>query len=66
MILHAVGFRISRTSCEKCGSRNIEVVWRCEEPSVVSYECKQPHCGHITKDDRAFPRVIDGMNREFP
>ncbi len=52
MIIDQVGFRISHTHCKKCGSDNIHVHWRCEEPSTVYYEWQEKNCGHVTKENQ--------------
>jgi len=48
MILDAVAMRIKHVRCPKCGSENIEIIWRCEEPGIVSYECLD--CKQVTKE----------------
>ena len=50
-LIQAVGFRIKHTHCPKCGSENIEVIWRCTEPEIVSYECRE--CEQVTREVRA-------------
>ena len=57
MIIDAVGFRISHTKCEKCGSDNIQVIWRCDEPSTISYECQETNCGHVSKENQEIDRA---------
>ena len=39
IVLDEVGFRIKHTHCPQCGSENLEIVWSCEDPHVVSYTC---------------------------
>ncbi len=55
-IIDGVGFRISHRHCRKCGSDNLEIVWRCEEPMTISYECQETSCGHVTKEEQEIVR----------
>jgi transposase-like protein len=48
IVLDEVGMRIKHTHCPKCGSDNLEIVWRCEDPGVVSYICLD--CKAVTKE----------------
>jgi hypothetical protein len=56
MIIDHVGFRISHTRCRKCGGE-IHVVWRCEEPNTVSYECQEEDCRHVEKENQEIDRL---------
>ncbi len=47
MILDEKTMRIKHVRCPKCGSEHIEIIWRCEEPGIVSYECLD--CKQVTK-----------------
>ena len=63
-IVDSVAIRIKHNSCPKCGSKNIEIVWRCEDPDVVSYECLD--CKTITKESAhgLLRRMGDSMQIE--
>ncbi len=47
-VVHAVAMRIKHSVCPKCGSKNITIVWKCEDPDAVSYEC--PDCKEVTRE----------------
>ena len=48
MIIDSRAIRLRHSSCPKCGSKNIEIVWKCEDPENVSYECLD--CKEVTTE----------------
>lgn len=48
MVIHEVGMRIKHVCCPKCGSPDINIVWRADESDIISYECNG--CKQVTKE----------------
>jgi len=48
IVLDQVGLRLKHSRCPQCGSDNLEIVWRREDPKVVSYTCLD--CKAVTKE----------------
>ncbi len=38
-IIDQLSMRIKHDHCPKCGSDRLEIVWRAQEPDVVTYTC---------------------------
>lgn len=39
IVIDQVGFRIRRWNCPNCDSDNLEIVWVCTKPEVLTYTC---------------------------
>jgi ssDNA-binding Zn-finger/Zn-ribbon topoisomerase 1 len=50
MILDSRVIRLKHSHCPHCGSEQLEIVWKVENPDLVTYECKNPQCGKITEE----------------